>query len=482
MRCDTRYKNVAMMGAQPVGIMPVTDSIFLLAESREHPMHVGSLEVFTPPEGAGPDYVSDLYTQFLETEVVDEVFRKRPGDPVSSLGYLWWSVDDEVDLEYHVRHSALPASGRSTDLFALVSRLHGTLLDRHRPLWEMYLVEGVEGGRFAVYTKLHHSLMDGVTGLRLLHRTLDPDPDSDEARVPWNLPERTRRPARVPDAPGNGLAPLPAAVLASARGLAGDAVEAAAGVWRVARTVLGQRSVALPFEAPRSIFNVPIGGARRFASQSWPLDRIARVHDAADASFNDVVLAMCSGALRAFLLELDALPEGPLVAMVPVSLRAADQMDAGGNSVGVTLCNLGTDSPDPAERLRVIRASMGEGKALFKGLTPIEALVWSAANVAPLGLAPVPGFVRVAPPPFNLIISNVPGPREPLYWKGSRLDGVYPTSVVLDGQALNITVTTTAGSLDVGIVGCRRTLPSLQHLLGHLEQSLTDLEHALVPE
>lgn len=465
-----------------VGIMPVTDSVFLLAESREHPMHVGSLEIFTPPEGAGPDYVSDLYAKFLETEVVDEVFRKRPGHPVSSLGYLWWSVDEDVDLEYHVRHSALPVSGRSTDLFALVSRLHGTLLDRHRPLWEMYLVEGVEGGRFAVYTKTHHSLMDGVTALRLLHRTLDPDPDS-EARVPWNLPERARpRTAHTAAAPVNGLAPVPAALLGAARGLAGDAAEAAAGVWRVARTVLGQRSVALPFEAPRSIFNVPIGGARRFASQSWPLDRIARVRDEADASFNDVVLAMCSGALRAFLLELDALPEDPLVAMVPVSLRTAERIDAGGNSVGVTLCNLGTDSPDPVERLRVIRASMSEGKALFHGLTPVEALVWSAANIAPLGLAPVPGFVRLTPPPFNLIISNVPGPREPLYWQGSRLEGVYPTSVVLDGQALNITVTTTAGSLDVGIVGCRRTLPTLPRLLAHLEQSLTDLEKAFAPE
>ncbi|MGC5163093.1 WS/DGAT/MGAT family O-acyltransferase [Rhodococcus sp. DT1] len=458
--------------------MPVTDSIFLLAESREHPMHVGSLEVFTPPEGAGPDYVSDLYAQFLATEVVDEAFRKRPGHPVSSLGYLWWSVDEEVDLEYHVRHSALPASGRSTDLFALVSRLHGTLLDRHRPLWEMYLVEGLEGGRFAVYTKLHHSLMDGVTGLRLLHRTLDPDPDSSETRVPWNLPHHERPTTAATGEPGNGLLSTPTALVGAVRGLAGDAVEAAAGVWRVASTLVGQRSVALPFEAPRSIFNVPIGGARRFASRSWPLDRIARVHDAADATVNDVVLAVCSGALRAFLLELDALPEDPLVAMVPVSLRTADRIDAGGNSVGVTLCNLGTDSPDPAERLRVIRASMSEGKALFRGLTPVEALVWSAANIAPLGLTPVPGVVRFTPPPFNLIISNVPGPREPLYWKGARLDGVYPTSVVLDGQALNITVTNTDGSLDVGIVGCRRTLPSLQQLLGHIEQSLTDLEEA----
>ncbi|MEE2034046.1 WS/DGAT/MGAT family O-acyltransferase [Rhodococcus chondri] len=457
--------------------MPVTDSIFLFAESREHPMHVGSLELFTPPPDAGPHFVADLYEKLLSVDQVDDTFRKRPGHPVSSRGYLWWSLDDEVDLEYHVRHSALPPSGRIRDLFVLISRLHGTLLDRHRPLWEMYVIEGIEGGRFAVYTKLHHSLMDGVAALQLLRRTLGTDPDSYETGAPWHVPRSGDR-AQSSDGNRSSAGPWRGAVRA-VRALAGEAIEAVPTTARLAQTALGHHHVALPYEAPATILNVPIGGARRFAAGSWSLERIARARRAAGVTVNDFVLAMCSGALRAYLLEQNALPEDPLVAMVPISLRAKERLDAGGNSVGVTLCNLGTDQADPLRRLAVVSASMGQGKDLFAGMTPLQALLWSAANIAPLGLAPVPGFVRLTPPPFNIIISNVPGPRETLYWNGARLDGIYPTSVVLDGQALNITLTNTADTLDFGLVGCRRSVPSLQRLLGHLEQSLADLETAL---
>lgn len=458
-----------------MGIMPVTDSIFLFAESREHPMHVGSLELFTPPPDAGPHFVAELYDKLLSIEEVDETFRKRPGHPLSTRGYLWWSSDADVDLDYHVRHSALPPSGRIRDLFALISRLHGTLLDRHRPLWEMYVIEGIEGGRFAVYTKLHHSLLDGVAAQQLLRRTLSTDPgiDPDKVRAPWHLPQSAGTPAS-----GGTRSPVPS-LFGAVRALASGATEAVPAAWKLAQTAFGEHYVAFPYEAPATILNVPIGGARRFAAESWPLERIARARHAAGVTVNDFVLAMCSGALRAYLLEQNALPDDPLIAMVPISLRTKERLDAGGNAVGVTLCNLGTDQADPLRRLAVVSASMAQGKELFAGMTPIQALLWSAANIAPLGLAPVPGFVRLTPPPFNVIISNVPGPREELYWNGARLDGVFPTSVVLDGQALNITLTNTVDTLDFGVVGCRRSLPSLQRLLVHLEQSLADLESAL---
>lgn len=454
-----------------MGVMPVTDSIFLLAESREHPMHVGSLELFTPPEDAGPHFVAELYEQLLAIDIVDEVFRKRPGDPVSSAGYLWWTVDEDIDPEYHVRHAGLPPSGRIRDLLALVSRVHGTLLDRHRPLWEMYVIEGLADGRFAVYTKLHHALLDGVAAQQLLRRTLSTDPSIRRARAPWNLPRPERR-ARPPRSVASTL-------LTGVRSLAGQAADSVTGSVDLARTVLGPRQMALPYEAPRTLLNVPIGGARRFAAQSWPIDRILAARAAAGTTVNDFVLAMCAGALRAYLLDLQALPDEPLVAMVPVSLRTRDRIDAGGNSVGVTLCTLGTDRADPLERLAVVTASMEQGKDLFAGMTPLQALAWSAANIAPLGLAPIPGFVRVTPPPFNIIVSNVPGPRESLYWNGARLDGIYPASVVTDGQALNITLTNTAETLDFGLVGCRSSVPGLQRLLDHLETALSDLETAL---
>jgi diacylglycerol O-acyltransferase len=202
------------------------------------------------------------------------------------------------------------------------------------------------------------------------------------------------------------------------------------------------------------------------------------VKSATGATVNDVVLAMCAGALRAYLSEQEALPDSPLVAMVPVSLRTADDQDAGGNMVGTILCNLATDVEDPAKRLDAISASMRDNKKVFAELGRTQALALSVFLSSGIALGLLPGFVSAAPPPFNIVISNVPGVREPMYWNGARLDGNYPLSIALDGQALNITLTNNADNLDFGLVGCRRSVPHLQRLLGHLEDSLADLERA----
>lgn len=249
--------------------------------------------------------------------------------------------------------------------------------------------------------------------------------------------------------------------------------------WSLARAALVEQQLTLPFAAPRTMLNVRIGGARRAAAQSYSLDRIKSIKRAAGVTVNDVVLAMCAGALRAYLEEQHALPEHPLVAMVPVSLRNEADADSGGNMVGTILCNLATDLKDPAQRLETISESMCRNKKVFSELPRAQALALSAANMAPLALAAIPGFVSAAPPPFNIVISNVPGPAEPLYWRGARLDGNYPLSIALDGQALNMTVVSNAGNLDFGLVGCRRSVPHLQRLLGHLDTSLEDLERAV---
>ncbi len=434
-------------------------------------MHVGSLELFTPPEDAGPDYVMAMHETMLSHTDVDPVFRKKPADPVGSLGNLWWADESQVDLEYHVRHSALPSPHRVRELLTLTSRLHGTLLDRHRPLWEMHLIEGLDDGRFAVYTKFHHSLMDGVSGLRLLMRTLSTDPSVRNAAPPWNLPPASSRNGAVPAAPS---------VMNEIRRTAGDVAGLVPAAVRIARTALGQHDMRFPYQAPRTILNVPIGGARRFAAQSWPLERIEAVRKAAGVSINDVAMAMCAGALRGYLEEQNELPDAPLIGMVPVSLREERSADAGGNAVGATLCNLATDVADPAARLSAIRDSMAQSKELFGSLTPLQALAWSAVNMSPIALTPVPGFVQFTPPPFNVIISNVPGPRKTVYWNGARLDGIYPASVVLDGQALNITLTSNGDNLDFGVIGCRSSVPSLQRILHHLEAALAELEASLL--
>ncbi len=444
-----------------------TDALFLIGESREHPMHVGSLQLFEPPEDAGPHFVREAYQAMLERTDVQPLFRKHPAF-FGGLTNLAWSFDSDVELDYHLRRSALPEPGRVRDLLELASRLHGGLLDRHRPLWEAHLVEGLQDGRYAVYTKYHHSLMDGVSAMRLVQRAFTPDPHDDEVRVPWSLGPRKR---------GGGQKTR--SVLGRAGGAVGSALALAPSTLRLARAALLEQQLTLPFQAPRSMFNVRIGGARRVAAQSWSLDRIKSVKSAAGVTVNDVVLAMCSGALRAYLLEQSALPDTPLTAMVPVNLRKADD-DRGGNQVGTFLCNLATDLDDPARRLEIVSTSIRDTKDVFQQLPPVQQLALSAFNIGGLFFGLIPGYLSAASPPFNIVISNVStGPSEPLYWRGARLDGNYPLSIPLDGQAVNITVTNNADNLDFGLVGCRRSVPHLQRLLGHLETSLKDLERAV---
>ncbi|WP_407685470.1 WS/DGAT/MGAT family O-acyltransferase [Mycobacterium sp. HUMS_1102779] len=442
------------------------DAMFLLGESREHPMHVGSLQLFQPPEDAGPHFVRESYQAMLERTQIQPTFRKHPAF-FGGVTNFAWSSDKDVELDYHLRRSALPEPGRVRDLLELASRLHGSLLDRHRPLWEAHLIEGLRDGRYAVYTKFHHSLMDGVSALRLMQRAFTTDPDDDEIRTPWSLGPRQRKaPRRRPS------------LLEQAGRTAGSAFTLAPSTLRLARAALLEQQLTLPFRAPRTMFNVRIGGARRVAAQSWSLDRIKAVKSAAGVTVNDVVLAMSAGALRAYLLEQGALPDRPLTAMVPVNLRKEDD-DRSGNMVGTFLCNLATDVDDPAKRLEVISASIRDTKDVFGQLPRVQQLALSAFNVGGLAFGLIPGYLSNAAPPFNIVISNVSAGRsEPLYWRGARLDGSYPLSIALDGQAMNITVTNNADNLDFGLVGCRRSVPHLQRLLGQLETSLKDLERA----
>lgn len=444
-----------------------TDLIFLLGESREHPMHVGGLQLFEPPEGTGPEFLREIYDVLIEQSEVQPTFRKHPAF-FGGVTNLVWSSDKEVDLEYHLRRSALPAPGRVRELLELTSRLHGTLLDRHRPLWETHLIEGLDDGRFAIYTKFHHSLIDGVSAMKLMQRTLTTDPADTELAAPWSLAPRRRSGTK----PG-------ASLLQTLGQAVGSVVGVAPTTLSLARAALLEQELTLPFRAPKTMLNVRIGGARRVAAQSWALERIQNVKSAAGVTVNDVVLAMCAGALRNYLADENALPDTPLVAMVPVNLRTETDADNGGNLVGAILCNLATDVDDPVQRLETIAASMRDNKKVYSELPRVQQLAVSALLIGGLALALLPGFVSTAPPPFNIVISNVPGARQPMYWNGARLDGNYPFSIPLDGQALNITLANNADNLDFGLVGDRRSVPSLQRLLGHLETSLKELERAV---
>lgn len=453
------------------------DMMFLLMEAREKPAHVGGLQLFEPPEDAGPDFLASLYEGAVERPgEVGPLYAKHP-HRVGGIGPWVWRVDEKFDVEYHVRHSALPAPGRIRELLALVSRLHGSLLDRHRPLWEAHLIEGLADGRFALYSKIHHAVVDGVAAMRLLITAMSSDPDEVDMPYPW---ERRPFSSTTPRASASAVDQLGS--------VAHDAVElpgqVAGASWRAVQSLVAgfrEQSVALPYQAPRTMLNVPVTGARRFAAQSWSMERVRTVGAHFGATVNDMVLAMSAGALRSYLLEHDALPDEPLIAMVPVSLKArVDGEERGGNAVGALLCNLGTHLGDPAARLELIQESMRRGKAYFEGLTPNQVLLLSAVSLSPGALPIGLGRIDLASsrlrPGFNVVISNVPGSRDPLYWNGARMTGSYPVSVLVDGQAMNITVTSYDGSLDFGILGCRRNVPHLQRMLGHLEDELATLE------
>jgi diacylglycerol O-acyltransferase len=452
--------------------MPPQSAVFLLAETRDQPMQVGSLQLFQPPDGATPHDVSMLFDRALASTEVAPLFQKRARRSVTSLGQWGWEVDQQFDLDHHVRKDALPQPARVRELLALCSRLHGSLLDRHRPLWEVHFIEGLSDGRFAVYFKSHHALVDGVSALRMLARMMSDDPDDVDMPPPW-APRPPRQKRSTDTAPVNPLR--------QALDVAEDLVGLGPALVRTVTRALNEQGGNMSFSAPRSMLNVPVTGARRFAAQSWPIDRIRQVGKACETTVNDVVLTMCSGALRAYLLAENALPTSPLIAMVPVSLHGEEsgRGDGGGNSLGVVMCNLGTHLDDPIERLQTVHQSMVDGKEAMRGMSPLQTMAMSALGISPLAVYPLLRMDGWARPPFNLVISNVPGPRSPMYWNGARLDGLYPLSIVLDGQALNITVTSYADEIAFGLVGCRRSVPHLQRLLTHLDDELTALEEAV---
>ena len=482
-----------------------TATAFLLAENRSMPMHVGALQLFEPPEGSGPDYARRMFEAMRDVAGIAPLFLKRPHRSLATAGQLVWVEDEQFDIEHHVRHSALPQPGRVRELLELAGRLHSTRLARERPLWEAHIIEGLHDGRVALYTKTHHALADGISAMRLLQSVLTTDPDRREMPAPWDIRTDQRRQEPVAAAEdadaaeeqagqreqaaddahvrhtGAGVTDLSAQALRSALGLAAEAAGLPGALVRTLGRGLRNETSSISLHAPRTIFNQKITGSRRFAAQGWPIERMHAIGQATGTTINDVVLAMCSGAVRSYLEELGALPDAPLVAMVPVGLRAKESAIAstvGGNAIGAVMCQLGTDLADPADRLESIHRSMVDGKQALSSMTSTQILAMSALGQAPAIVAPLLRMQGIVRPPYNLIISNVPGPRTTHYWNGTRLTGAYPLSIPIDGMALNITCTSYDGNLDFGLIGCRRTVPHLQRLLVHLDDELEALEKA----
>lgn len=445
-----------------------TDQLFLWLEKRQQPMHVGGLQLFSFPEDAPDDYVARLADQLREHTLVTPPFNQRLS---YRLGQPVWVEDEHLDLEHHFRFEALPTPGRVRELLTFVSAEHSHLMDRERPMWEVHLIEGLGKRQFALYTKVHHSLVDGVSAMRMVTRTLSEDPEQRGMPPIWALPPRVRGES------GEG-----ASLWRSIGHLLGESGKQLGTIPTVARELLRTINEARKdpaydsiFHAPRSVLNQKVTGSRRFAAQSFCLKRIKAVCQAYGTTVNDVVTAMCATALRGYLMNQEALPTKPLIAMVPVSLRRDDS--SGGNQVGVILANLHTDEPDPAERLRKIHQGMQEAKERYAHMSPEEIINYTALTLAPAAFHLLTGM---APnwQTFNVVISNVPGPGETRYWNGAKMEGMYPVSIAMDRLALNMTLTSYNDQVEFGLIGCRRTLPSLQRMLDYLDEGLAELETA----
>ena len=461
---------VAWQWGKPVKRLTPIDAAFLLMERRQQPLHVGALVLFKPPKNAPADFVGQLAARLRQSTKAAPPFNRRLA---GSMAFKYWAEDEDFDLANHFVHLALPRPGRIRELLAMISRVHSAHLDRAYPMWRMYLIEGLDDGRIALYSKIHHSLVDGIAGIRLMMKSMSPDvAESLRMPPPWEIGTRKTLNAALP------IPTVGAGSFSALMRLAGSGYQSIPAVARQLRQTLSDARQHHPeaitsLQAPRCILNQKVCGSRRFAAQSYATSRIKAIAKTFDATSNDVVLALCGAALRRYLQELNALPDEPLIALVPVSTRH-DDSDSG-NEVAFALASLATHLSDPAARMRAVKASMDYNKARFREMTPAQVLAYSAALLAPGALAWLTGLDRrhaIA----NTVISHVPGPRETLYWQGCQLDGIYPASLVLDDFALNITLISRHDFIDFGIIACRKSLPRVQRLLDYIEDAIVELE------
>ena len=448
--------------------MSLLDATFLTVETTETPMHVASLQIFQIPTGAPDTFVRDIVTKFRSPGPLTPPFGlKLAGGPLARITPALVPADD-VDLEYHIRHTALPAPGGERELGELISHLHTVRLDRSRPLWTCHVIDGLERNRFAVYCKVHHALTDGVGGMRMVTQALANDPAGTSC-APWQY----RPPQRDKAATGSQRRGLQS-ILGTGVSVARSGLSIGRGIARLSR-LTGSEPVRLPFEGSAApALNGRVTAARRVATQQLDLKRIQAVCEQTGTSINDVFLAICASALRRHLVDSNLLASKPLFAGVPVSLR--EPGETGANAVGFVWASLATDIAEPIARLKAIQESMQAAKNQLGTMDPAARKLFTLSMMAPAVTVIASGVADRVRPPMNVIISNVPGPRETMYLHGARLEAFYPVSATFQGLALNITCVTYDGQFNIGFTGSRDSLPHLQRLAVYAGEALDELE------
>jgi WS/DGAT/MGAT family acyltransferase len=452
------------------------DRSFLVAESRDVMMHVGGLLELGPTEWASPALSHQLRDELAHAKVEPPWNLRLSHPDLLKSPVQTWVPDECFDLDYHFQRTAL-CSPDERELGMLVSRLHSAPLDLHRPPWEVHFIEGLPGKRIAIYFKVHHSFLDGYTGMRMLARSFSRDPKDRHTPLFFEIPAEGSRPFERNNEKSE---PVPTfdALVEAARGQVGVAKDVGRAIVNVVRSRRGDDGPSIRPQAPRSVLNQRVTRSRRFATQRIEIARLKRIAAASSGTVNDVVLAICGVALRRFLLEQDALPERPLVAMVPVNVRPRGD-PGGGNALGAILTTLATDEDDPCKALDAVVASTKREKAHLQRMSKKAIFHYSAIVLAPMVLSLLPGAAGRVRPAFNVVISNVPGPTRPLYFRGWRVEESYPLSIPFHGYSLNITVQSYAGSLNFGFIGCRDTIPHLQRLAVYSGEAVEALERRL---
>lgn len=448
--------------------MNLMDAALLGMESERILMHMGGASVFKLPKSAPPDFVGRLYQQWSNHPVESTPFNYRLSRAKRGRLLPNWEVLDNVDLRQHFYHVRLPYPGDDSQLVEMISQLHSTPLDRVRPLWEIYLIEGLSKNRFALYSKIHHGLVDGVRAMRIFGYSMYSSDPREMNRPPvWAAdPEEPANPGGEPEKAKS--------LLSKYTHTASDALEAVrsiyGGVGDVGKFALKAKDFEWPdFNAPDTIFNRPITSTRETGTVSFPFSRVKQLSKSAGCTINDLIVTVCGGALREFLMNLGQLPKTSLVCQMPIALNKEGNDQAGNMVTGVPVA-LGTNIAEVDKRFDAVLKSIAKGKATMSEFPPPVRNIYTAGLAGLIVLEGVLEKRLLTNPVFNLIITNVPGNRNPQFLNGAEMITTMPIALLIPGIALNITVTSMSGQLCLGFTSCPDAAPEI-HRLGPLLSS-----------
>lgn len=436
------------------------DQMFVRMESPRTPMHIGALAIFALPPDAPSTFVRDLHAAFAEMSWLPFPYDSELSSMRMADAWRWKQV--QPDPEYHIRLDALPSPGSEADLGRLVERLHSRPLDMSKPLWEAHIIEGLERDRFAFYFKAHHCATDGLGAVETITAWLSTDPAG--------------LPPTGSDEAGRALSFWDKLTIIPRRAASGTVATVEVLGKVVDMTIGANSTVIASLKTPRSLLNQRVTSHRRVATQSLSLATLRAIAKEAGVTVNDVVLAALGGAMRRYMLDLNALPDSTMNASVPVGFARGEETR---NAAAGFVAPLGTQTDDPWERLAQIHAATKRAKADIDALSPGAAEYFSLIGLVPLALAQKSGLLAKLPPLFNLTVSNVVLSKEPLYLLGAKLEQIVPISFLVDGYALNVTLIGYTDTVTLGIVGCREALPHLQRLATYTNDALAELAAAV---